>query len=254
VTLPLTTEFLETVKPVDRNWSMGVELVSPFLYTLIRCVKPRTVLEIGAGYSSLFILEALRDNAVEDEQNAKKMEGQVRSDEHTGLRRLLKGKHPLPLAAPDYYEREAKEPILFVIDDSSHPSTSAGKVTEVAKRLGLDAYLRFHEGDFRGASEKLGEEILPFDFVWFDCGGLDDFTKEYWSLINPHGGLLMIHSTLANPFKRSYVTDLRNRLKAQDGRTIEVLSLLEPHKWRQNSFTLIRLVSPELEGSYTNEG
>ena len=35
------------------------------LYSLVRFVKPKRVLEVGAGYTTLFILQALRDNAEE---------------------------------------------------------------------------------------------------------------------------------------------------------------------------------------------
>lgn len=252
--MPLTAEFLEAVKPVDRNWSMGVELASPFIYSLLRCIRPRRSLEVGAGYSSLFILQALHDNYVEDQENARSMQGHVRSDQHTGVRRLLKGRHPLPLALPDYYDKPLT-PRLLVIDDSSHPSTSADKVTEVAKALGLDTYLKFYEGDFRHASRTFGAELVPFDFVWFDCGGLEDFQPEYWPLIDPDGGMLMIHSTLANPRKRAFIKRMKEQLLELDGRekSFEILSVLEPHKWRQNSFTLIRMVSAKLEASYTDE-
>ncbi|HUG35828.1 MAG TPA: hypothetical protein VML54_02690, partial [Candidatus Limnocylindrales bacterium] len=73
--MPLTAEFLRAVAPVDKNWSMGVELVSPLLYSLIRCAKPRSALEVGAGYSSLFILQALADNAEEFERHRAEMRG-----------------------------------------------------------------------------------------------------------------------------------------------------------------------------------
>jgi hypothetical protein len=140
-----------------------------------------------------------------------------------------------------------------VIDDSSHPSTSAGKVNDLARDLQLDRFLRFYGGDFRGASKNFSTDLLPFDCVWFDCGGLDDFASEYWSLINPHGGLLMIHSTLSNPAKRSFVTELKRKYATPGAQSLEIVSFLEPHKWRQNSFTLVRFVSPELERSYKDE-
>ena len=41
--------------------SMGTEVVAPFLYNLIMFERPRKVLEIGAGYTSMYILKALFD-------------------------------------------------------------------------------------------------------------------------------------------------------------------------------------------------
>jgi hypothetical protein len=240
--MPLNAEFYEIVKPLDRNWSMGVELVSPLLHSLVRCVRPRNVLEIGAGYSTIFLLQSLADNLSDDQESRKKLKGQVRSDEHRGLRRLFKGKHPLPMAEKDYYEIPYT-PTLCVIDDSSHPATSALKVMEVARKLRIDAHLKFYEGDFRGMSKKFEPNVLPFDFIWFDCGMLDEFLGEYWDLLNPSGGFLLIHSTLTNPTKLAILNKFRETHASRESGGFEMVSLLEPHKWRQNSLTLIRRLS-----------
>jgi hypothetical protein len=237
---------------VDRNWSMGVENVSPLIYSWIRCTRPRSVLEIGAGYSTLFIAQALADNKAEYDRDRKVMRGQVRSDKHTGLKRLVHGRHPLPLAVPEYYET-SYIPRLSVIDDSSHPATSAGRVVEVARKLGLDGLLRFYSGDFRGMSARLEKDFLPFDLVWFDCGGLDDFAEEYWKLINPHGGFLLIHTARTNPAKRAFLQNLEARSKAGEATPFEMLSLFEPHKWRQNNLTILRMTPPGLDSSYPSE-
>ena len=34
----------------------------PMLYALVKFIKPGRVLEVGAGYTSLWLLQALRDN------------------------------------------------------------------------------------------------------------------------------------------------------------------------------------------------
>ena len=39
---------------------MGAENLGPLLYTLVRFIKPQSVLEVGAGYTTLFLLQALR--------------------------------------------------------------------------------------------------------------------------------------------------------------------------------------------------
>ena len=44
---------------------MGAENLGPLLYSYVRFTKPARVLEVGAGYTSMFILQALRDNAAE---------------------------------------------------------------------------------------------------------------------------------------------------------------------------------------------
>ena len=44
---------------------MGTENMAPLLGALVRFVKPRVVLEVGAGYTSAFLLQALADNVAE---------------------------------------------------------------------------------------------------------------------------------------------------------------------------------------------
>ena len=46
---------------------MGAENLGPLLYAWVRFAKPANVLEIGAGYTSMFLLRALEDNAAEIE-------------------------------------------------------------------------------------------------------------------------------------------------------------------------------------------
>jgi predicted O-methyltransferase YrrM len=41
----------------------GIENVGPFLYWLVRTTRAQRVLEIVVGYSTLFLLRALLDNA-----------------------------------------------------------------------------------------------------------------------------------------------------------------------------------------------
>src|SRR5687768_9812945 len=49
----------------------GTDLMAPLLYQLVRTTRPRSVLEAGSGYSTLFLLQALHDNAVEYEEQKK---------------------------------------------------------------------------------------------------------------------------------------------------------------------------------------
>ena len=42
--------------------SMGTESVGPLLRSLVRMVRPNRILEIGAGYTTPFLLEGLEKN------------------------------------------------------------------------------------------------------------------------------------------------------------------------------------------------
>lgn len=57
-------QFLNAVKPLYAL-HMGAENLGPTLYSLVRFTKPARVLEVGAGYTSAFLLQALNDNAIE---------------------------------------------------------------------------------------------------------------------------------------------------------------------------------------------
>ena len=41
---------------------MGTESVAPFLRSLIQMVRPQRILEIGAGYTTPFLLDGLENN------------------------------------------------------------------------------------------------------------------------------------------------------------------------------------------------
>ena len=57
-------DFLQIIDPLY-DLHMGAENMGPMLYALTRFVKPNRVLEVGAGYTSIFLLQALQDNATE---------------------------------------------------------------------------------------------------------------------------------------------------------------------------------------------
>ena len=147
---------------------------------------------------------------------------------------------------------------LHAIDDYSIEHTSAPKVLDVLKRLDLDDIVTVHEGDFKGMSQNFDPGSLPFDLVWFDCGGVPEyveFLEEYWPLINPDGGMLLLHFTYwdtapdqrpdtpANMVMGSITNEIK-RQHAQAGleAEFEVLSLIEPHKRRQGSVTMVRRI------------
>jgi hypothetical protein len=44
---------------------IGTENMTPLLYSIIRFVKPAKVLEVGAGFTIIFALQALQDNDAE---------------------------------------------------------------------------------------------------------------------------------------------------------------------------------------------
>jgi predicted O-methyltransferase YrrM len=248
--MPLDGEFLRAVAPL-RSADMGTELMGPLLYSLIRSTRPVRLLEVGMGYTTPFILAALADNAADAER-----ERQALVDKTTDAVIRLSGaggterpqviddwvRADPALARPAFYHAP-HAPRLHAIDLLNHPTTTAGRVQDVVERLGLERFLALHLGDFRGMSAAVASTATPLDFVWFDCGGpaeYVDFLAEYWDLVAETGGVLVLHMTLHDPaIGDAVLHDLRSKQARHPG-AIEMLSLCEPHKVTQASFTMVR--------------
>lgn len=220
---------------------MGTEHVALLLYSLVSMLRPRSVLEIGAGYTTAFLARALadaRDEAAADRQ-------QLQAGAPSGGRAQI-----LCAGAVDSYL-----PHLHVIDDLSYPETSAFAVESAIDRMGVSDIATLIKSDFRGASHRLPASALPLDFVWFDCRAAADggvsFLNEYWPLLNEAGGVVVFHSmqvplrkgASARPTMRvpsPLLNELRKRqADAGRGRTFELVSLMEPHKIDQGDVTIL---------------
>lgn len=240
--MPLDTKFYQTVESLYYP-GMGTEHVAPWLYSIVRMTRPRRVMEVGLGYTTPFIAQALIDNTREFETDRQLLANKGKDEE----RRLV--------LAEEYHQIDYV-PCHHAIDDFSDEDSSSRAALEVVRTLDLESIVRIHQGDFRGRSLEMGASAFPLDLVWFDCGGLEeyvDFIEEYWPLINPDHGMLLLHFTYSRlSFMRDGVQDVKlicgpvaNEIKRQQmdagvNATFEVLSLVEPHKRRQGSVTMVR--------------
>eukprot|EP01062_Namystynia_karyoxenos_P005877 TRINITY_DN12024_c0_g1_i1.p1 TRINITY_DN12024_c0_g1~~TRINITY_DN12024_c0_g1_i1.p1 ORF type:complete len:895 (+),score=274.09 TRINITY_DN12024_c0_g1_i1:66-2750(+) len=210
-------EWLSATAPLCHE-GMGCENMGTMLYAVVRFAKPARCLEVGAGYTTAFLLQALADNA--DELAAAPL-----STWHQGPPQSGGGG------------------VLVCVDNCSHPHTTAHRAVTVAQRLGLAGRLRLYSADAADYVAVSRERGTRFDLVWLD--GVLGFDRSrpmeqrteavvdaVWPLLNP-GGTLLVHSTLTNRATRGWVESLREK-------GAERLSLLEPHKGRQNSFTALR--------------
>lgn len=234
---------------------MGVENMGPLLYSLIRFVKPRRILEVGAGYTTLFVLQALKDNDAElnhlRAQNtstpaAASSEGAMGSDGNSA-----------PDEESGFYVEEALgdsgSSILHCVDNQEHDVFAAhgglGAVVAVAADLGLGHLLKIHSAD---AFELLlgcpagqvveGEDKQPtdtidsvptttqsrasdmpseWDMVWLDGITTDPRWPEYfekvWQQLVDPGGLALVHSTLTNATNRQWLRELTMPLNIEQG-------------------------------------
>ncbi|KAL3944271.1 MAG: hypothetical protein SGBAC_001665 [Bacillariaceae sp.] len=213
------------------NPHMGVENLGPLLYSFLRFTKKRRIVEIGAGYTSLWILQALKEN---DDELCR-----IKALQDEGKCRLLDYPFSVPSAIQDL---EDESPLLLCIDNCEHQKETATGASAVAKTLGLDSYFQFMKGD----AFDLEMEPNSVDVLWCDFGvgaRMSEFATSAWKSIRP-GGFLLCHSTLTNENTRQWLEAIRARSGQEvtgipPGEYVEV-SLLEPHKRYQNSISIIQ--------------
>jgi hypothetical protein len=246
--------FLSTSPAMDRHFlshlsslynpHMGVENLGPLLYSFIRFTKRRRIVEIGAGYTSLWILQALKENDEELER--------IRELQRDEKCRLL----DYPFTIPPIVENFDKESAsLLCIDNCAHQKETATGATAVAKSLGLDSYMEFMKGD--AFELELGENSV--DILWCDFGvgaRMREFVSSNWFSIRP-GGFLLCHSTLTNQNTRDWLEGIRARAGVEitgipPNEYVEI-SLLEPHKRYQNSISILQKRSGASTTEYYEE-
>ncbi len=196
---------------------MGTEHVGPFLYSLIRMVRPSRLLEVGMGYTTPWLLQGLMDNE------------SVYIDTNADVE----------------YFRRPYDPRLICIDNFSCQVSSAHKK---CRNLRQNKYLQIIEGAFQGRASAICQEYGSLDFVWFDCGGVADyeaFCDEYLAICS---GYVFFHFTYfrGKPNRNNQViTDHVNKTPAgSSGSGCDSgwfrMDIVEPRKYRQGSVTMFR--------------
>ena len=197
---PKALEYPEHFRP-----GLGTETVAPFLRSMVQMLRPNRILEIGAGYTTPFLLEALVNNE------------RIFNDGNLNQ---------------DYLNNYKYNPKLIIIDDMS--------LGDLAKKPGMSSivgsnYVEFIEGFFQGKAKELSRLHGKFDFVWFDCGGLSEyeaFFSEYWDICS---GYVICHFTYTNGKPNELLDAVLRGAKGNPAR----FDIIEPHKSRQGSLTIL---------------
>ena len=185
---------------------MGTENVGGLLRSLIHMIRPNRILEVGAGYTSPFLLEGVINNEkVYDDGNLKDM----------------------------YLKNLVYDPKIVIIDNMEQ-----GKLLEKPgmKDLLSSKYIDFVDGNFEDKADILFKKYGFFDFVWFDCGGPDEyqiFMDRYW---NKCSNYVLFHYTYTNGKPNQKKETILKNLKDDP----EILDIIEPHKKRQANITLVK--------------
>ncbi|MEE1748310.1 MULTISPECIES: class I SAM-dependent methyltransferase [unclassified Streptomyces] len=229
---------------------MGTEAVAPFLAGLIRMTRPRRVLEVGMGYTTPFLAAALAGAREEADQESRLLAAKTRP--------YLSGGTPLDddwlraepaLAAPAAH-LEPYRPRFVAVDDRSIPESSADRVEDVLDGLGLAGQVTVVDAPLREADAALPPDFEPIDLAWVDAWDCLYFLDHFLDRIDPAGGVVVLHYLMTYPEGEAILRYLAGLQRARPGE-LEVMNLLESHKLRQNSVTMIRrtaVAAPRLAG------
>jgi hypothetical protein len=182
-------------------------------------VRPYKILEIGLGYSSLFIAKSIDDIRKED---------------------LTKEPFFTPEKVTEGYwvhSGPTYVPMFTVVDNQRYAGCE--KIIQVLKEEEMDQYISLVEMDAR---EYVTNTSGNFDMVWLDFGPRSAaeyhfYYKSFLDRLNP-GGCIIIHSTVSNYKARLFLTELK--LSLQSNPDLELMTFVEPHKKQQSSFTIIK--------------
>jgi hypothetical protein len=113
-------------------------------------------------------------------------------------------------------------------------------VTKAVDNLGLGAFLTY----VSGATARLDAfppSALPIDFAWNDHRDYRPFFSAFWPALNPSGGVMVFHNTVAVRDSWDAIEWMRTERAA--ARDLEVLTVPEPHKVYQSSCSILRRTS-----------
>ena len=198
---PSPIEYPEHYRP-----GMGTENVGGFLRSMVHMLRPEKILEIGAGYTTPFLLEALVNNErVYGDGNLKE----------------------------SYFKNYIYDPKLVLIDNMS-----LGELSQKSEMNDIisSEYVEFIKGNFEGRASSLLKKYGNFDFVWFDCGGATEYKKfidEYWDICS---GYIFFHFTYFDGSPNENHKLILNNIKGNP----KIFDIVEPHKHRQGSITMVQ--------------
>lgn len=224
---------------------MGTENASSLLTVLVQMHRPQTVLEIGAGDSTIALARAL-ENAVSAWAEDRRV---LDAPEWSERVALLDPSH-----VPSRYE-----PRLITIDDFSGEGTSAELAWSRLRAAGIQPNtVEFVEQDFFTIPDDAWKVWGPLDLVWIDAGTPADdvrFVTQIWDKVRPGGYLVLHEPTMLTTVDRSPHTVLETvrsplweELSSRVGEDFELITLPEAHKYRQSGVGLIRKLSINEQG------
>jgi predicted O-methyltransferase YrrM len=252
--MPLDSVFLKIAEDAFDPYSIssGTEHVAPFLYSLIRLVRPRTVVELGSGYTTLFILKALADNEA-DVATERRLLTQKTLAIADLAEVLREGSVPKSDVMADWFRNGNKacavepgyyltpyKPRMYSFEPLPGFHDYVRKMKEAVRRIGTESLFNQICGT-RFSADALPSSALPLDLAWNDHDNYREFFEQSWPLLNPNGGLMLFHNVTAVESSWSDI-DWMKKQRSNVG-DLELLVLPEPHKMYQSSCAILRRTS-----------
>jgi len=242
--MAMDSRFLRVAASVE-DPGMGTENAAPLLYSFVSMLRPRSVLAVGLGYTTLFLLQALADADAASSQDRAILAGTQSNPSRREV--LFAADEDLPV-----------HPVLVGIDDFSDNAQRLEHLLRCVEHLELHPYLELHRCRYQDAGVPASRQ--PFGLVWIDCAHqLDypDLLNRFWPMVDEDGGMLLMHYTYVDlvvpaPDGEQHVmvagptvnAAKKQLLEAGLEANFELLSIVEPHKFRQGSVTILRKLPP----------
>jgi predicted O-methyltransferase YrrM len=221
---------------------MGTENSANLISALIGMSRPNTVVEIGAGDSTIFIAKALQQ-ARKDWKLDKDALDASTWQERTALLD--------PTGIPGVYQ-----PRLITIDNFSAEGSSAEAAWDALRNDDIDASIvTFIERDFYALDDAIIGSWGAIDIAWIDAGTPADdvrFVAALWKHIAPGGYLCLHEPTMLTTVNvkgaqriRRVRTPVWEDLYRRLDDSFELVTLPELHKYRQSGLGVLRKRRPD---------
>jgi hypothetical protein len=210
-------------------------------------LRPKNLVEYGSGYTTLYLLAALAENASDAAEEASllraKTEGTIYradSDDNRGRRpsaeEWLESGGKACGVDPGFY-LHAHNPRLYSIERLDCDHEYPARMREAVADLNLSQFFTYLPGH-EPSPALLPPEAFPIDLAWNDDSHYMEFFDTFWDRLNPKGALMIFHNTVSVETFWSVMSCIKARRSA--ARDLEIVTLPEPHKLNQSSCTILR--------------
>lgn len=216
---------------------MGTERSGELLAVLVRMARPKLIVEIGAGDSTIYLANALQQARL-DWKFDKKLIEESTWQERSAL--------VDPSGIPNEYR-----PRLITIDDFSGEGSSAKDAWHDLRQRGVhERHVTFVEEEFFSIDPEIMDSWGSIDLAWIDAGTPAEdvrFVSALWERISP-GGYLCLHEPMMVTTVsvdgalrvRNVRTPIWEEILSRLDCSFEALTLPEFHKYRQNGLGIVR--------------